>query len=231
MAPSSLPVPPKPVDDPRVRILSAAGQEFAEHGYEAATVRDICAAAGVNLAAVNYYFGDKKRLYIESVKHAHEERLRRVPHPEWPPGTPPRTKLHEFIDNTLERMLGLGQPPWQVRLMMREVLQPTEACRELVENYIRPHFGMLLGILDELVGGALPTSELRRVGLSIIGQCFLYRAAGDVVGMLVPAGEVDACHTPRAIAEHITRFSLAALGLGEPLARSGRITSALEVPR
>jgi AcrR family transcriptional regulator len=231
MAPAPLAVPPKPVDDPRVRILSAAGQEFAEHGYEAATVRDICAAAGVNLAAVNYYFGDKKRLYIESVKHAHEERLRRVPHPEWPPGTSPRTKLHEFIDNTLERMLGLGQPPWQVRLMMREVLQPTEACRELVENYIRPHFGMLLGILDELVGGSLPTSELRRVGLSIIGQCFLYRAAGDVVGMLVPAGEVDACHTPHAIADHITRFSLAALGGGEPLVRSGSISSALEVPR
>jgi hypothetical protein len=90
---------------------------------------------------------------------------------------------------------------------------------------------MLLGILDELVGGSLPTSELRRVGLSIIGQCFLYRAAGDVVGMLVPAGEVDACHTPHAIADHITRFSLAALGLGEPLVRSGSISSVLEVPR
>ena len=66
-------------DDPRDRILLAAGREFAEKGYEAATVRDICLAAGVNLAAVNYYFGDKKRLYTESVKHAHEERVRQVP--------------------------------------------------------------------------------------------------------------------------------------------------------
>ena len=69
-------------DDPRERILSAAGCEFAERGYDAATIRDICAAAAVNIAAVNYYFGDKRRLYIESVKHAHESRVRQVPLPE-----------------------------------------------------------------------------------------------------------------------------------------------------
>ena len=204
--------------DPRVRILSAAGQEFAEHGYEAATIRDICAAAGVNVAAVNYYFGDKRRLYIESVKHAHEERLRQVPQPEWATGTPAQEKLHQFIDTMLERMLGAGQPPWQVRLMMREVLQPTEACRELVEDYIRPHFAMLVAILDELTAGMLSQAELRRVGMSIVGQCFVYRAAGDVVSMLVPRDEIESLHTPKPLAQHITRYALAALGLGTPLA-------------
>ena len=209
----------KPADDPRERILLAAGREFAERGYDAATIRDICAAAAVNVAAVNYYFGDKQRLYIESVKHAHEQRLRQVPQPEWTPGTPAAEKLRDFVGNLLERMLGDGQAPWQVKLMMREVIQPTEACRELVEDYIRPHFSILLGILDELAGGALPHSEIRRVGLSVIGQCFLYRAAGEVVAMLVPPGEIDACHTPPAIADHVTRFSLAALGAARPLAR------------
>jgi AcrR family transcriptional regulator len=206
--------------DPRERILLAAGREFAERGYEAATVRDICTAAGVNVAAVNYYFGDKKRLYIESVKHAHAERLRQVPVPDWPPGTPPTDKLRGFVGSMLDRMLGGDQPPWQVGLMMRELLQPTEACRELVENSIRPHFETLLTILDEVAAGALPPSEIRRVGLSVIGQCFLYRAAGDVVAMLVPPGELDACHTPHRIADHVTRFTLAALGAASPLAQA-----------
>ncbi len=207
-------------DDPRERILAAAGQEFAERGYEAATVRDICLAAGVNVAAVNYYFGDKRRLYIESVKHAHELRVKQVPLPEWPSDRPPAERLHDFVDNLLERMLGFGQPPWQVRLMLREVLQPTDACRELVEDYMRPHFAMLVSILDDLCAGRLPESELRRIAMSIIGQCFLYRAAGDVVGMLVPPDEIAALHTPARLADHVTRFTLAALGVAPPLATS-----------
>jgi TetR/AcrR family transcriptional regulator, regulator of cefoperazone and chloramphenicol sensitivity len=215
---TTIPVTPRPhPDDPRVRILAAAGQEFAEHGYEAATVRDICTAAGVNGAAVNYYFGDKRRLYIESVKHAHEERVRQVPQADWPPGTPAERKLHDFVDNMLERMLGLGQPPWQVRLMLREVLHPTEACRELVEDYIRPHFEMLVAILDELAGSHLAPAELRRLAMGIVGQCFIYRAAGDVVGMLVPRDELEVLHGPRSLADHVTRCALSALGLVPPL--------------
>ncbi len=216
-AASAVAGPVEDARDPRVRILSAAGREFAEHGYETATVRDICAAAGVNVAAVNYYFGDKRRLYIESVRHAHEERLRQVPQPEWPSGTPAAIKLHGFVDNMLERMLGAGQPPWQVRLMMREVLQPTEACRELVEDYIRPHFALLVSILDDLSAGALSQAELRRVGMSIVGQCFVYRAAGDVVAMLVPRDEIESLHAPKPLADHITRYALAALGVAAPL--------------
>jgi AcrR family transcriptional regulator len=203
--------------DAKDRLLLAAGREFAEKGYEAATVRDICLAAGVNVAAVNYYFGDKHRLYIESVKHAHRERVRQVPEPDWPPGTSAARKHRDFIGNMIERMLGIGQPPWQVRLMLREVLQPTEACRELVEDYFRPHFELLVAILGELIGHTLPDAQLRRVALSVIGQCFLYRAAGDVVGMLVPADELASSQMPARLADHITAFTLAAVGAGPSL--------------
>ena len=215
---ASVSAPGPAVEDPRDRILAAAGQEFAQRGYEAATVRDICLAAGVNVAAVNYYFGDKQRLYIESVKHAHELRVKQVPLPEWAHDRSAADRLHDFIDNLLERMLGFGQPPWQVRLMLREVLQPTDACRELVEDYMRPHFALLVSLLHDLCAGRLPEGELRRVAMGIIGQCFLYRAAGDVVGMLIPRDEIESLHTPARLADHVTRFTLAALGAAPPLA-------------
>ena len=109
--------------------------------------------------------------------------------------------------------------------MMREVIHPTEACRELVEGYIRPHFAMLVAILDELADGTLSEPELRRVGLSIIGQCFLYRAAGGVVSMLVPPDEIEALHSRQPLADHVTRYALAALGLGPPLATSKPVHS------
>jgi len=51
----------------RERILDAAEQLFADAGFEATSVRDMTASAGVNLAAINYHFGGKERLYREVV--------------------------------------------------------------------------------------------------------------------------------------------------------------------
>lgn len=200
--------------------MSAAGEEFAERGFEAATVRDICLAAGVNVAAVNYYFGDKQKLYNETVRQAHRRLVAQVPLSPWPAGTAARTKLRDFIGNVLERMLGFGRPRWQTRLMLREVLQPTDACRDLVDDYISPQFTLLVSILGELAEGRLAESHLRRLAVGIIGQMFIYRAAGDVVGMLVPLDEREALHTPQPLADHITTYALAALGMASPLTHS-----------
>lgn len=51
--------------DTRTRILLAAEILFIEHGFEATTLRQITAQAGVNLAAVNYHFGSKETLIME----------------------------------------------------------------------------------------------------------------------------------------------------------------------
>lgn len=49
----------------RERLLDAAERLFAERGFRATSVRDITAAAGCNVAAVNYHFGGKEPLYRE----------------------------------------------------------------------------------------------------------------------------------------------------------------------
>lgn len=49
--------------DTKTRILDAAELLFMEHGYEATSLRQITAAAGVNLASVNYHFGSKDVLF------------------------------------------------------------------------------------------------------------------------------------------------------------------------
>jgi AcrR family transcriptional regulator len=48
------------------RILTAAEALFAQRGFEGASLRQLTAAAGVNLAAVNYHFGSKDHL-VEQV--------------------------------------------------------------------------------------------------------------------------------------------------------------------
>src|SRR6266700_948668 len=58
------------IDATRARLIEAAGEVFADHGYQSATVREICARAGANIAAVNYYFGDKLALYVAVLRQA-----------------------------------------------------------------------------------------------------------------------------------------------------------------
>ena len=55
----------------RERLLATAIEQFGLHGYDHATVRDICRQAGANVNAVSYYFEDKQGLYVEAVKTAH----------------------------------------------------------------------------------------------------------------------------------------------------------------
>jgi len=52
-------------DQTRQAILEAAERLYAERGFADVTLRDIVAAAGVNLAAVNYHFGSKDELIAE----------------------------------------------------------------------------------------------------------------------------------------------------------------------
>src|SRR3954465_10694117 len=54
------------------QLIEAAGQVFAEHGYRAATVREICLRAGANVASIHYHFGDKEKLYLEVLRYAHQ---------------------------------------------------------------------------------------------------------------------------------------------------------------
>lgn len=204
-------------DSTRTRILQAAGNVFADNGYQGATIRDICHAADVNVAAVNYYFGDKRQLYVEAVRQARELRMAQVPLPERPPGTGPEVRLSDFIRVLAQRMLGLDAEPWQTRLMMREILQPTRACEEMVEDYFRPQFERLLNILGELLPPETPAFRRRQIGYSIIGQCLYYRVAGKVVAMLTPEEEFQEHYGPEDIAEHVIRVTFAALGITPPL--------------
>src|ERR1700694_5510718 len=66
-------------DPTREKLLEVAEQVFADRGYQAVTIREICVQAGANVAAVNYHFGDKLGLYTEvlqlSMRAAHVEAI------------------------------------------------------------------------------------------------------------------------------------------------------------
>jgi AcrR family transcriptional regulator len=53
----------------RERILSEAVRLFASKGFGGTGLRELAAAAGVNLAMINYFFGSKKGLLKEILDH------------------------------------------------------------------------------------------------------------------------------------------------------------------
>jgi len=207
-------------DDTRTRILAAAGPVFAEKGFQAATVREICQAADVNVASINYYFGDKERLYIETVKQAHQLQHQQVAAPDWPEGTPPETKLRDFVETMLTTMIGVKTARWQNELLMREMVEPTNACRELVQENVRPRFELLLGILDEVLPPEVPRFKRHQIALSIVGQCLHYHVGRAVIPLLVNEEDLREEYTPGRLAKHIADFSLAALGLTPSLSEA-----------
>jgi AcrR family transcriptional regulator len=203
-------------DDARTRILAAAGPIFAEKGFQAATVREICRSAGVNLAGVNYHFGDKETLYIEAVKLARRLRASQAPMPHLSKRMPPEERLRMFVQTIVRRMVGIERASWQSQLMMREMLRPTKACQAMVEEYLRPEFEVLLDILRELLPENTPRHDLYRAGFSIIGQCLFYRVAGDVVRFLVPPDEFQDEYDVEQLTDHICRMTLGGLTGFEP---------------
>src|SRR3954471_7104054 len=164
------------------RLLEAAGQEFAEKGFEGATVRSICDRAGVNVAAVKYHFGDKEQLYKATLKNAFRCRLDHLPTPKWPAGTPPATKLRDFIRVMVNNMIQDQALPWQMQLLMRALaVEPSAAGVEMVREFIRPIYELLWSILREVLPAGVSEETLHLTAFSIIGQGFYLRAGRPVL--------------------------------------------------
>jgi len=196
----------------RQRLLEAAGEVFADRGFKNATVREICRRAGANIAAVNYHFGDKQRLYSESLKFAHAC-VKRPLDAGVDVSSSPEQRLHAFISGFLGGILAEGRPAWHGRLMAREMSEPTKVLDEIVASAIRPRFELLSSIVREILGQDAPPDMIRRCAQSIVGQMLFYHFAAPVLKRLFPheAHRGISAASLNALAEHIAAFSLAGI--------------------
>ena len=206
----------------RDRIMHAAGPIFADKGFEGATVREICLAADVNVASINYHFGDKQKLYHETVLYAHSCRHDSVPKPVQP-SSEPTVRLQHLIEQILFSMVVNENGPWQVRLLTNEIQHPTDTCRQLVREYFRPFLVELSQAIADVAAKPIPADVLPTLAMSIIGQCMIYRFAPETHAMTIcPESEIDSVDENRRspnpdqidlaqLAGIITRFSIAGI--------------------
>jgi AcrR family transcriptional regulator len=198
--------------DCRERILEAAGEIFAECGFRGSTVRKICDRAGVNVAAINYYFGGKEKLYSEVLGHWHDFAIQKYPLLlGLGEDAPVEARLHAFIRSLLFRLLDKGKPAWFGKLMVREMTEPTRAFERLVREIVGPRDKILASIIQKMIGVPVSEEKIRLCCASIIGQCLYYYNARSILPQLYHQ-DVSNPDEIEKIADHILQFSLMGLG-------------------
>jgi AcrR family transcriptional regulator len=193
----------------RQRLLEAAGEVFANHGYRHATIREICKKAKANVAAIHYHFGDKEELYGAVFEYARRCAVAQFDELS-ASGTPAEQRLRFFVRAVLARFFHEGRPAWLGKLVAQEMIEPSKALDSLINEQIRPNSERLRAIVNELMGKEIDDQDLWRCTFSIAAQWLFYFHNGQIVKRLNPAqgfGPVDL----ESLADHITKFSVAAL--------------------
>lgn len=195
----------------RSRLLEAAGIVFSEKGFERATARQICDFAQVNSAAVNYYFGGKKHLYLEVLREAHR-RLVNI-------GAlkaavedvrAPEETLEGFFTGLLHSMLDPAPAGWVIKVIMREIASQTEALDELVELQVRPTARLFRVIIARLMDLPVDHEAVVRGTLSAVAQFAFVCLNRHVIELIYPNLDLKGKGIDR-MAGHIWRFTVAGL--------------------
>lgn len=203
----------------REKIFEVAGPVFAEKGFQGTTVRELCDKAGVNVASINYYFGDKQNLYSELVRHAQRRCEAQHPLPQWDNETAPERRLYDMVLTLLEQLSVAETAPWEVQLLMREVLNPSRGGVEVAEEYFTPFFKILLDVIESMTPTSLSLNHLAKIGLSVLSQCLIYRYGSETIAKIAPSVlGVEGKPDVETLAQQITNFSIAGIKNIEPIA-------------
>ena len=108
----------------RSRLLRTALKLFAQKGFAKTSTREIAQAAGTNLAAIAYYFGDKTGLYSACFSEPMGDSRALIDHFSQP-GLSLRAALTLFFTAYLEPLKQDDLAQDCLRLHLREMLEPT----------------------------------------------------------------------------------------------------------
>ncbi len=202
--------PRKDAQETRQRLLAAAAEVFAEKGYWEATHAEICRKAKANTAAVNYHFGSKENLYVESWKYAFEKSVEAHP-PEG--GIPPEAPVEERLrGRILAFMQRIADPDnYEMEILHKEMANPTGLLTQIMHEKIEPMRQRMQSIVGELLGDEASERQVSLCAMSLIGQCFgpmlHLRHARMAPGTPRPVGPPFEFGVEE-LADHVTQFSL-----------------------
>ena len=188
------------------RIIEAATEVFAVHGYQGARVRDVVRLADVNLAAVNYYFGGKEGLYAATITELASARVLLKPRDD--DDQDAVALMQEHITAMLRRSMEGGASTKLSRILAHESMDPTPYFDRMMMTAVGPEFERLVQLVGRIATTPLSDHDASVLALSIMGQCYFYLFAGPAVKALLKG---DYPGTPESLAVTVTRIAVSSI--------------------
>jgi AcrR family transcriptional regulator len=195
------------------RILGAAEELFARHGFEGASLRQLTAAAGVNLAAVNYHFGSKDRLIEEVFRRRLDQlngrRMAALQQIAGEPGTTIEDVLSAFIAPALE-LSHDGNGSLFMRVLARAFAEHDDTLRKFLSD----NYGHVMRQFTAEFARLLPQLSKEELywRVDLVTGALTHAMSG--FGMIQRKSDVPEERHRAQTAEHLIRF--AASGLKAP---------------
>jgi TetR/AcrR family transcriptional regulator, regulator of cefoperazone and chloramphenicol sensitivity len=188
-------------------LLTASYSVFCEKGYHDATIAEICAKAGTNIASVNYHFGNKKTLYKEAWIHMFKESMKIYPVDGGvAKDASPAERLRGYIRSLIYRII---KEPSDLSILHKEMANPTGLLSELITKKMRLEFEKGNEIIKALIGNNATEKQVLFCYSSILGQCFHLGASLDrKPGAIKPPEKIEDFE---AYCDHVIKFSLAGI--------------------
>ncbi len=180
----------------RGKVLAAALQLFAAHGYEGASVRDICAAAKVYPTTLYSHFASKEHVLAEIIRLAHMELLQRLRGALLESGNDPADQLKAIVSaHVLSHcdypMLGIIANS-ELHVLGAELAAPVMALRAEAES-----------LLTDVVARGIKT------GVFAVDDPVLALRAISAMGLRVPHWyDPDTMQSPSHVAESFAAYAL-----------------------
>ena len=190
MPASTLPPHPTRSDgvEARARILHAALALFAEKGFAKASTREIAQAAGANIAAISYYFGDKAGLYAATFTEPMGGDAGELIAQFTAPGLPLEQALRIFMHGYVAPLKDSETARQCMRLHMRELIEPTSQWKMELERDLKAPHQALVGLLCRHLG--MPANkaddDMHRLAFSVAGLAIQLFVMQDVIGEIRP---------------------------------------------
>lgn len=157
------------------RILAAAEELFAKHGYDGTSMRKITQMAGVNLAASHYHHGDKETLYLlilsRRLHPINQSRLSLLGQAEHEAkGQPvPITRILEIMSRPLFELCADSRDGGRhfARMLGRSLVEPLPFMDALLAREFQPVMARFTQALRRHVPALSPEEFLWRLGFVI----------------------------------------------------------------